>query len=66
MFDDSSDNFVDLTDLDEQPEPSDNLDELFGDENDAPVDSIECCGVKSLSGALVTIDQWEPLSGWAL
>jgi hypothetical protein len=66
VFDDSSDNFIDLTDLHEQPEPSDNFDELVGDEDDAPVASIECCGVKSLSGALATIDQWAPLSGWAL
>ena len=80
MFDDSSDNFIDLTDLSEQPEPSDNfdelfgeqpepsdnLDELFGDENDAPVASIEFCGVKPSSGGLVVVDQWETLSGWAL
>jgi hypothetical protein len=66
VFDDSSDNFIDLTDLVEQPEPSDNFHELFGDENDAPVVDIECCGVESSSSALVTIDQWEPLTGWAL
>jgi hypothetical protein len=66
VFDDSSDNFVDLTHLHEQLEPSDNFDELFSDENDAPVGAIECCPVKSLSGALVTIERWEPLTGWVL
>jgi hypothetical protein len=65
VFDDSPDDFVDLTGLGQQQQPSDNFDELFGDENDAPSDSIECGGAKSSSGALVINDQCESLSGWA-
>jgi hypothetical protein len=65
VFDDSPDDFVDFVGLGQQQQPSDNFDELFGDENDAPVDSIECSGVKPSSGALVTNDKCESLSGWA-
>jgi hypothetical protein len=63
VFDDSPDDFVDLTGLGQQQQPSDNFDELFGDENDAPGDSVECCGVNPPSGALVVADQ--SLSDWA-
>jgi hypothetical protein len=65
VFDDSPDGFVDLTGLGQQQQPNDNFDELFGDENDAPVDSVDCGDAKPSSGALVITDQCESLSGWA-
>jgi hypothetical protein len=66
VLDDSPDDFVDLSNLEEQSEESCQLfDELFGNENDASFASIECCGDNPPSGTLAIINQWNQSSDWA-
>lgn len=58
MLDDSPDDFINLTNLAQQSEESCQLfDELFGNEIDASVASIECCGDKSSLGTVIINDQ---------
>ena len=66
MFDDSPDDFIDLTNMEQQSESCALFEELFGDENEAPVAPIECFGDKSSLGTPVINDQWNQLSAWKL